>query len=129
MAASNCSLVSPCSARGDGAAGARLRKPQALEVALGQGHGRVKADDRKLAGHVQDGLDDRLAHLGIEIVQLGRVVPGHRRAVVAVVDVLLAARPAVQAPEDDGRVAAVVVVILQEDPHPLVLRQVGPPKL
>ena len=34
-------------ARGDGAAGAGTRKPEAVKVALGQGHGGVEADDRE----------------------------------------------------------------------------------
>ena len=34
-------------ARRDGAAGAGAGKPEAMEVALGQGHGRVEADDRE----------------------------------------------------------------------------------
>jgi hypothetical protein len=56
-------------------------------VALGQGHGGVEADDGKEARDVQDGLDDLLADGGIEVVELGGVVPGKAGAVVAVVDV------------------------------------------
>ncbi len=105
---------------GDVAAAARLREPQALVVPLGQGHGGVEADDGEVAGHVQDGLDDGLAHLRVQIVQLSGVVPGHGGAIVAVVDVLLAPCPAVQPLEDHGGVGAGVVVILYEDAYPLV---------
>ena len=55
-----------------------------MEVALGQGHGGVEADDRKQARDVQDGLDDLLADRRIEEVELGGVVPRHAGAVVAV---------------------------------------------
>ena len=74
-------------ARRDGAAAARLGKPEPLDVLLGERHRRVEADDRELPRDVEDGLDDRLAHLGLEVVELGGVVPRHAGAVVAVVDV------------------------------------------
>jgi hypothetical protein len=88
-------------AAGDRAALARLRIPQSLDVASGQRHRGVEADDRELAGDVEDGLDDGLADLGFEEVQLGGVVPGHARAVVAVVDVARVAGELVGALEDD----------------------------
>ena len=56
-------------------------------MALGQGHGGVEANDRKQARHVQDGLNDLLAHRGIQVVELRGVVPGKAGAVVAVIDV------------------------------------------
>ena len=62
---------------------------------------------------------------GSEEVELGRVVPREARAVVAVVDVALVAGPAVEALEHDGRVAVVPVVVLEDDPDPLVGREVG----
>ena len=51
-----------------------------------------------------------------EEVELGRVVPREARAVVAVVDVSLVAGLAVEALEDDRRVAVVPVVVLEHDP-------------
>ena len=69
---------------------------------------------------MEDGLDDGLADGGLEIVELGGVVPGEARAVVAVIDIALVARPAVLPLEDDGCVAAVPVVVLEEDANPLV---------
>ena len=42
---------------------ARFRKPDALNVLFSQRHRRVKADDREFTRHVQNRLDDRLAHL------------------------------------------------------------------
>jgi hypothetical protein len=74
-------------ARGDGAAGAGQREPEALHVALGQHHGGVEADDGEEARDVQDGLDDVLADGGLGVVELRGVVPGEGGAVVAVVDV------------------------------------------
>ena len=69
-------------------------------------------------------LHHGLADLGLEVVQLGRVVPRRGRAVVAVVDVAGLVGRAVQAPEDDGRVAVVPVAVLQLDHHAGVGRQV-----
>ena len=40
-------------ARGDGAAGAGEREPEALDVALGEDHGGVEADDGEEAGDVR----------------------------------------------------------------------------
>ena len=113
-------------AGGDGAALAWFGPPQALNVAFGQGHGRVEADDGELAGDVEDGLDDGLAGVGVEVVELGRVVPGHGGAVVAVVDVALLARGVVHPLEDDRGVAVVVVVVFQEDADAGVVAEVGP---
>ena len=106
--------------RGDAAGAAGRRPPQPLDVLLGKHHCRVEADDRELAGHVEDGLDDGLADGGLEVVELGGVVPREARAVVAVIDIALVARPAVLPLEDDGCVGAVPVVVLEEDANPLV---------
>ena len=92
----------------DGSAGARFREPQALVVFFRQRHGGVKADDRELAGDVQDRLDDRLAHLGLQVVELGGIVPRHAGAVVAVVDEPLAAGPFIDPFEDHSGVGCVV---------------------
>ena len=74
-------------ARGNGAAGAWAGKPEAMKVALGQGHGRVETNDGKQARDVQDGLDDLLADGGVQVVELRGVVPRKAGAVVAVIDV------------------------------------------
>ena len=58
-------------------------------MALGEDHGRVEADDGEEARDVEDGLDDLLADIGAEVVELRGVVPGEAGAVVAVVDVLV----------------------------------------
>ena len=90
----------------DGPAAARLGEPQALVVLLGQGHGGVEADDGEAPGYVQDGLDDRFAHGGVEVVELGGVVPGHGGAVVAVVDVAGLPVAVILVLENHGSVAA-----------------------
>ena len=82
-----------------------------MHMALGQGHGRVEADDGELVGDMQDGLDHRFPHLGFEVVKLSGVVPGHGCAIVAVVDVAGVAGPMVDALEHHGRVGVVVVVV------------------
>ena len=43
----------------------------------------------------EDGLDDRLAHLRLQVVELRGVVPRHGGAVVAVVDVARLAAPVI----------------------------------
>ena len=62
----------------------------------------------------------------IEEVELGRVVPREARAVVAVVDVALVAARPIDPLEDDRRVAVVPVVVLEDDAHPRVGREVRP---
>ena len=103
-------------ARRDARRRARLGPPQALDVLLGEHHRGVEADDREPPRDVEDRLDDLLADVGIEEVELGRVVPREARAVVAVIDVALVAAPAVEALEHDRGVAVVPVVILEDDP-------------
>jgi hypothetical protein len=58
-----------------------------MEVALGERHGGVEADDREEARDVEDGLNDMLTDRGVEVVELGGVVPGKAGAIVAVLDV------------------------------------------
>ncbi len=102
-------------ARGDGAAGAGQREPEALDVALGEHHGGVEADDGEEARDVQDGLDDVLADVGLGVVELRGVVPGEGGAVVAVVDVAGLAGGVVAQAEGDGGVGLVVVVVVDLD--------------
>ena len=109
--------------------GARLREPQSLDVFLCQRHGRIEADNREVARHMQDGLDDGFAHFGVGKIQLGGVVPGHGRAVVAVIDVARFARPVVDPLEDHRRIGVVVVMIFEDDSHALVVTQVFALKL
>ena len=111
-------------ARRDPAAGPGLGPPQALDVLLGEDHRRVEADDREVPGHVEDRPDDLFANRGVDEVELRGVVPREARAVVAVVDEARRTGPAVDALEHDRGVAVVPVVILEDDRHPLVGRQV-----
>ncbi len=111
--------------RWNGTAGTWFGEPQSLVVFLGQRHRCVKTDDGELPGNVQNRLDHRLPDLGIEVVQLGGVVPGHTGGIVAVVDVLLAAGPVVHALEDHRGVGTAVVMVLQIDPYALIPREIG----
>ncbi len=95
-------------------------KPQAMEVALGQGHGGVETDDGKQPRHVQDGLDHLLAHGGVQVVELRGVVPRKAGAVVAVIDVARLAAGLVAAAEDHGGVGLRVVVVFDLDFHAAV---------
>jgi len=94
-------------------------------VAPGERHRGIEADDRELAGDVEDCLDDGLANLGLQVIELRRVVPRHARAVVAVVDVAGLAAPRVGALEHDRRVGRVPVVVLDLDRDPLVVGKVS----
>ena len=99
-------------------------EPQTLVVLLGQGHGRVEADDGELPRHVQDGLDDRFAQFRQQEVQLRRVVPGHAGAVVAVIDVAHVAGRIVHALKDYRSVAVLPVAVLDAYRDALVVAQV-----
>src|SRR5579871_2275203 len=102
-------------ARGYGAAGAGQRKPEPLNVTLGQNHGGIKTDDGKQAGDVKDGLYDMLADVGLGVVELGGVVPGKGGAVVAVIDVAGLAAGVMTEAERDGSIGLVVVVVVYLD--------------
>ncbi len=112
-------------AGGDRPACPWLGEPEALVVLLGQRHSRVEADDGELAGHVEDHLDDRLADFFLQEVELRRVVPGHARTVVPVVNVDLVAGPVVDAFEDHGSVSPVVIAVLEVDTHAVVAAEIG----
>ena len=100
------------------------RVPEPLDVAPREHHGGVEADDREAPGDVEDLPDDRLADVGLQVVELRGVVPGEARAVVAVIDVARLAARAVDALEDDGGVGRVPVVVLELDDDALVGREV-----
>ena len=99
---------------------ARQGVPEALDVTAREDHRGVEADDREAARDLEDLADDGLAHIRLEVVELGRVVPGEARAVVAVVDVARLAAGAVDALEDDRGVRRVPVVVLDLDDDPIV---------
>ena len=106
------------------ATGPRLREPEALVVLLGQRHRRVKADDGRTPRHAQDRLDHSLAHVRIEVVELRRVIPGHARAIVAVIDVARVASPVIDAFEHHSSIGAIIVMILEVNAHARVAAQI-----
>ena len=116
-------------ARGNGAPLTRLRVPEALVMTLGQRHGRVKANNRKLAGDVEDGLNDRLPDLRQQKIQLRRVVPGHIGSVITVVDVAHLTGCGVDSLEYDRRVAMLPVSILNLQPDARIVGEVNPGEL
>ena len=103
------------STAGDVAAAARFREPEALIGFLGQRHGGVKADDRRVAGDGQNGLDHRFTDFRVQIVQLGGVIPGHGSAVVAVIDVTGVAGAVVDALENDRGILTGEVMVFDAD--------------
>ena len=112
-------------ARGDVAARAGNREPEALVVSLGQRHGRVESDDGEEPRDVEDGLEHGLAHLGLEVVELRGVVPRHAGAVVAVIEEPHPSGVPVGALEHHRRVGLVPVAVLDLDPDARVVAQVG----
>jgi hypothetical protein len=109
----------------DAASGPRFGPPQPLDVLLRQHHRGIEADHRETPGHRDDRLDDRLADLRLEEVELCGVVPREARAVVAVVHVADVAAVPVEALERHRRVGVVPVVILEHDPDPRIVREIG----
>ena len=107
----------------DRATRAGFGKPQALDVFLGKGHRRVKADDGKVLRDMQDDLDDGFAHLSLRIIELGGVIPRKRSAVVAVIDIACIASRAVIAFEDNRRIGMIVVMIFQNNLDAIIIRQ------
>ena len=112
-------------ARRDRSASAGKREPEALDVAFGQHHGGVEADDGEESRNVQDGLNHLLAHLGLGVVELRGVVPGKRGAVVAVVDVARLAIRVVAQAEGDRSVTLIVVAVVDLDLDAAVAGEVG----
>ena len=111
--------------RWNGAAGAGARKPQAMKMPLGEGHGRVKANDRKQARDVQDGLNHLFADGSVQVVELRGVVPGKAGAVVAVIDVAGFAAGFIATAKDHGGIGLVVIVILDLEFNAAVVGEIG----
>ena len=63
---------------------------------------------------------------GHQIVQLGRVVPGHPGPVIAVIDIFFAPVSAIDSLEDDGCIASIVIMVFEIDPHLSVPRKIRP---
>src|SRR5512136_2072707 len=80
---------------------------------LRQGHGGIETDDRKFPSHVEDRLNDSFPDFRIQVVQLGRIIPGHPGPVVAVVDKLFVATSPIYSFEDHGGIAPVEIMILE----------------
>ena len=100
-------------------------KPETMEVALGQRHGGVEADDREETRDVEDGLDDLFADSGVEVVELRGVVPGETGTVVAVVDIASFAAGFVAAAENDGCIGLVEIVVFNLDFDSAVVGEIG----
>ena len=95
-------------------------------MAPGKGHGGIKADNWETAGDVQDGLDDRLAHFGLEIVKLGGVIPGHTGAVVAMIHIQVLPITFILVLKYHGRITVIVVMILQINTTARVRTEIRP---
>ena len=99
---------------------------KSLDMALGEHHGGVEADDGEEPRDVQDGLDDVLADECLRVVELRGIVPRERSAIVAVIDVSRVAIGVAAQTEGDGGVGLVVVVVVDLDLDARVGRKVRP---
>ena len=103
---------------------ARLGVPKAAYVLFGKNHRRVKADYRKVPGHVQNVLYYGLARGGVQKVDLRGVVPRHSGAVVSVVNVAGIPIRIINTLKNYRTVVFAVVVVFQEERNSAVLRKV-----
>ena len=88
---------------------------------LGEGHGSIKANDGEVPRNVQDGLNDRLAHLGFGVIQLSSVIPGHGGTIVPVIYITGVTSPAVKSFEDHRGVVLIVIMVLDLNAHTAVI--------
>ena len=96
---------------GDGTAASRFREPQAFDLLFCQGHGGIKTDDRELACHFQNSLVDCFLNFPVQIIELRRVIPGHRGAIVSMIDVLGFPAGSIVTFENHSGVRARIIVI------------------
>ena len=81
----------------------------------GQSHGGIETDQAEALGDSNDQITHCLAYFREEEVELGRVVPRHMGAVVAVVDVTALSSALIMIFTNDCSVAMVPVAILDAD--------------
>ena len=91
---------------------------------LGQSHRRVEADNREIARHMQNGLNDRFAHFGFEVIELGCVVPREGCAIIAMIDITDIASLMVAAFEDDCRIGLIVIMIFEINAHTRIIGKI-----
>ena len=98
---------------GDGSAFAGSGNQKSADVLPGQSHGGIEADYGKAPGHLQDRLNYRLPYLGVEVIQLGSIVPRHMGSVVTMIDIAYPAAAELFVTEDNSSVGALEVVVFQ----------------
>jgi len=115
-------------ARRNGPARARPGEPEPVEMPLRERHSGVKTNHGEHARHMQNGLDQMLAHRRIQIIELRRVIPRKAGAVIAVIDVAHLAGGAVAAAKDHGRIGLVIIVALNLNLDAAIGRKIRPVK-
>ena len=73
-----------------------------------------KADDREVARHMQDGLNDGFAYLSFRVIQLCGVVPREGGAIVAVIDITVSPVRWSRRLKDNRRIGLIVVMIFKD---------------
>ena len=54
---------------------------------LGQSHGCIETNNRKITGYMKNRLDDRFTQLGDQIIELGGIVPWDAGTIITMIDV------------------------------------------
>ena len=102
------------------------RKPEALNVPFSQHHGCVETDNGEHSCNMQNLLNNSLADLCTEKVQLRSIVPRHDSAVIAMVDVSCIASQVINPLEGNRCVGTVPVTIFKIDAVAGVTAEVRP---
>src|SRR5215208_427690 len=89
-----------------------------------EGHRRIETDDREVARHMHDCLNDRFAYLSFQVIKLRSVIPGEGRAVVAVIDISDIARVMVTALKDNGCIGLIIVMVFEMDAYSRIIGEV-----
>ena len=98
-------------------AGTGNGEPETLNVFFCQGHGGIETNDGEVSGNVKNDLDDGFPGFGVEIIDLGRIVPGHGSSVISMVNKSVLVGPFILVQEYHRGVGAIVVVVFQLDFH------------
>src|SRR5687768_9302444 len=91
---------------------------------LGESHRSVKADNREIARHMQNGLNDGFAYLRLRIIQLRGVIPWEGGAIVAMIDITDVTTEMVPALKHNSRIGFVVIMVFKIDTHTNIIGKI-----
>ena len=105
------------------------REPQPLNVTLGKRHCRVKTDNRKIAGHMKNHLNDCFFCFRIQKINLRRIVPRQTGPVVSMVNVTVFIFVFIVAAKYNGTVFFAVILIFNLNRNVRITTQIGSVKV